>query len=387
MRNPTVSFVVPCYNLAHLLPECVNSILLQTYTDFEVLIMDDCSPDNTAGIVRSFEDSRIRYIRNAQNLGHLANYNKGIKQSRGRYVWLISADDRLRRPYVLERYVRLMDHHPRVGYVCCPGIALQDGVETSLIDWSYYGSGDKIYNGRDFIAISLDKGCGLLAPAVMVRKDCYEGISDFPLDMPHQGDVYLWFRWALEYDVAYMGEPMVNYRLHEMNIGKDLARQGDSVIKDEVNVLWRTKHHCEKRGFRALASKCEYALAWKYARAAASAIYGGDNYYFYTGMNITQCDRALRDNASGVEDYKRLRQMFFESMGNQHWRHGDFASARQCYLVAVRENWRKLRVWLKIFILILGLGRMTVFLKNLANRLWAKLTAWERLASGCRLDS
>ena len=64
MQNPTVSFVVPCYKLAHLLPECINSILGQTYSDLEVLIMDDCSPDNTAEVARSFNDLRVKHIRN-----------------------------------------------------------------------------------------------------------------------------------------------------------------------------------------------------------------------------------------------------------------------------------------------------------------------------------
>src|SRR4051794_25603457 len=54
MPNPLVSFVVPCYKLAHLLPECIQSILSQSYTDFEVLVMDDCSPDNTSEVAKSF---------------------------------------------------------------------------------------------------------------------------------------------------------------------------------------------------------------------------------------------------------------------------------------------------------------------------------------------
>src|SRR5258706_15476525 len=103
MQNPTVSFVVPCYKLAHLLPECVHSILGQTYGDFEVLIMDDHSPDNTAEVAQAIKDPRVRYIRNDPNLGSLRNYNKGIGLARGKYVWLISADDYLRRPHVLER--------------------------------------------------------------------------------------------------------------------------------------------------------------------------------------------------------------------------------------------------------------------------------------------
>src|SRR2546428_2860633 len=120
--NPTVSFVVPCYNLAHLLSECINSILCQTYGDFELLIMDDCSPDKTAEVVQSFHDHRVKHVRNEPNLGHLRNYNKGIILSRGKYIWLISADDSLRRPYILDRYVDLLNRDPRVGYTCCPGV-------------------------------------------------------------------------------------------------------------------------------------------------------------------------------------------------------------------------------------------------------------------------
>ena len=78
MSKPRVTFVVPCYKLAGFLPACVESILRQSYADFEILIMDDCSPDNTAEVAQSFNDPRIRYIRNDPNHGHLRNYNKGI---------------------------------------------------------------------------------------------------------------------------------------------------------------------------------------------------------------------------------------------------------------------------------------------------------------------
>ena len=83
--DPIVSFVVPCYRLAHLLPECISSILAQTYQDFEILIMDNCSPDNTPEVARSFDDPRVKHIRNEVNLGHLRNFNKGIATSRGKY--------------------------------------------------------------------------------------------------------------------------------------------------------------------------------------------------------------------------------------------------------------------------------------------------------------
>src|SRR4029079_12158829 len=110
-------------------------ILGQTYGDLEVLIMDDCSPDNTAEVARSFQDQRVRHIRNERNLGALPNYNKGISLSRGKYVWLISADDYLQRPYIVQRYVDLMEANPRVNYVFCPCSVVKNGKETERIGY------------------------------------------------------------------------------------------------------------------------------------------------------------------------------------------------------------------------------------------------------------
>jgi glycosyltransferase involved in cell wall biosynthesis len=330
--------------------------------------MDDCSPDDTETVAHSYDDPRVRYIRNEHNLGHLRNYNKGIALSSGHYVWLISADDKLRRPYILERYVRLMEEHPNVGYICCPGIGLHNSRETGLIrQCGYFGSRDRIFNGRDFIKISLRKGYGLLSPSVMVRRDCYERVSTFPLDMPHQGDWYLWFRWAIECDVAYVCEPMVNYRDHELNIMKELFRRvPETVFRDEVNVLWRTKQISEQRGFGAIASQCAESVVEKYARAAAARLYD-DVGSFPTGPE--ECDRALRIHAKDDLEYARLRAMFFDFLGNKHWRHGKYRHAQQSYSVAVTENRCMWIVWIKILILKAGLGGGVLLLKSMPRRL------------------
>jgi len=136
------------------------------------------------------------------------------------------------------------------------------------------------------------------------------------------------------------------------------------VIRDEVNVLWRTNTTVNRKGYGPLPVSASMPFHGS-MRARGVGDLWRDNYYFYTGMNITHCDRALRDNASGIEEYKRLRQMFYTSMGNQHWRHGDFRSARQSYLVAVRDNWRLPQVWIKMLILFMGLGRTAVSSRSL----------------------
>src|SRR5438067_4592288 len=168
MKNtPTVSFIVPCYKLGHLLPDCVNSILGQTYADFEILIMDDCSPDSTPEVAASFCDNRVKHVRNNPNLGHLKNYNKGIQMARGKYVWLISADDYLRRPYVLQRYVEVMEKNPRVGYTFCPGVCVRDGEEAEVLGYSVYANRDAVIKGQEFLHSLLDKNIVIAASALV----------------------------------------------------------------------------------------------------------------------------------------------------------------------------------------------------------------------------
>lgn len=312
---PTVSFVIPCYNLAHLLPQCVESILSQTFSDFEILIMDDCSPDNAYEVSRQFIDPRIRYIRNQHNLGHLRNYNKGVETSLGKYIWLISADDRLRCNYVLQRYVALLNINEQVGYVFCSGIGLKNNTETKVLDNFAYGSQDNIFNGRQFISTVLAKGGGLLSPSVMARKACYEDLGMFPLDMPHQGDLYLWFLWALEYDVGYMAEPMVNYRFHELNIGTQLLKQTPkSVFSDEIEVLWRTKQKAEQRRVTELVEKLQVFIGWKYGQAAAFAPYSDE--YAPWRMSVAQCEAAICDRASSAFDCATIMEKFRSVLGN-----------------------------------------------------------------------
>lgn len=81
--NPTVSVVIPTYNRAHLLGRAIQSVLNQTYHDFEIIVVDDGSTDNTEKVVKSFNDPRIHYIRHDQNRGGSAARNTGIKMARG----------------------------------------------------------------------------------------------------------------------------------------------------------------------------------------------------------------------------------------------------------------------------------------------------------------
>lgn len=268
--NPLVSFIVPCYKLGHLLAECVNSILAQTFRDFEILIMDDCSPDNTPEVARSFSDSRVIHVRNEPNLGHLRNYNKGIRMARGKYIWLISADDRLRSHSVLERYAGVMEQNPNVGYSFCAGCALDGNKETGVIPSSKYRPQDGVFPGREFL-LDLLKGNFILAASGMARKDCYEKVSYFPEDMPYGGDWYLWCVYALNFDVAYFAEPMVNYRVHDLSMSTIMASKDMAAIfADVIGVPSRLRREAERLGDDRIIARCRETVTLQYAECLAS---------------------------------------------------------------------------------------------------------------------
>jgi glycosyltransferase involved in cell wall biosynthesis len=346
---PKVSFVVPCYKLAHLLPECVTSILAQTYEDFEILIMDDSSPDSTPEVARSFSDSRVMHVRNKTNLGHLRNYNKGIELSRGTYVWLISADDRLRCRYVLEKYVALMEAHPEVGYVICPGVGLCDNEETSLLEYSHHGDKDTIFDGREFVRKLLEYN-SVIAAAGMVRKQLYEQFSTFPLDLPYAGDWYLWCLFALHSEVGYFAEPMVNYRQHQLSITNTLMDDGARVcIADNIAVAWHIKRAVEATEHRWLTKQCDDSIV----RQCASSL-AGNQFVNASGMTPFEFEQSVRKFATSPEEVKQIRVRSYLQGGDQAFWMGKRQRAAALYGLALRSAPLCPRLLFKYMLLHLG---------------------------------
>ena len=333
MKTPNVSFIVPCYKLAHLLPDCVNSILSQTYDNFEVLIMDDCSPDNTAEVAQSFQDPRVIHIRNDPNLGHLQNYNKGISMSRGKYVWLISADDYLRRPYVLEKYVGLMDKHPNIGYVFCPGFGVRDGIETRLLGrFSIHRDHDRIITSHVMLK-KLLQGNFVLTPSGMVRRECYEKITFFPLNMPWAGDWYLWSLFALFNDVGYFAEPMLCYREHhEHSMTYDRLRNSlDDNAAEEIAISWDIRLKAKEGGYSQLEKICLDGVAQTYARVIASERYRESSFF----MNFEFLEESLRKHATSETERDWIRAQVYASVGDEYYWQGDLASTKKFYQRAI----------------------------------------------------
>jgi glycosyltransferase involved in cell wall biosynthesis len=347
--NPLVSFIVPCYKLAHYLPECVNSILNQTFGDFELLIMDDCSPDNTPEVAASFKDPRVRYVRNEPNLGHLKNYNKGIGLTRGKYIWLISPDDTLRTPYVLERFVRVLEAHPRAGYVFCPVMDF-DGDGERLGTHSYHGGKDIVFQGHDFIEKLLYSRC-VPAASGMARKECYEKLSVFPLDLPFTGDEYLWSLFALHYDVAYLAEPMVNYRLHDASMTSSLRDKDVRILAwNWIEVPLRIKKKAEEAGYDSIVQKSRPAIVSHYAEHLFTTQYRGSE------ASITEDEfiDSLHRYASDPGEERWICGRVYAALGDMNYWQREFDRAQAFYRRGLEQDRFMLKYWIKYLLLRTG---------------------------------
>ena len=114
MHSPKISVLIPTYNYARFLGEAIESVLSQDFRDFELLIVDDCSTDNTIEVARPFcqRDNRVRFAVNSSNLGMVKNWNHCLELARGYYIKFLFGDDKLCHPQALSKMIELLERNP-----------------------------------------------------------------------------------------------------------------------------------------------------------------------------------------------------------------------------------------------------------------------------------
>jgi glycosyltransferase involved in cell wall biosynthesis len=207
---PKVSVVVPTYNRAHLLGVCLESIARQTFRDFEVVVVDDGSTDNTAEVVAAFAPL-ARYFWQ-ENRGIPGALNRGVQEARGEYVSFVASDDALV-PEALEAEVQVLEENPCVGLVYGQAWEMKKGRVISLRKPGF-AQGSYIRNGREEIRDLLFAD-HITCSTVMVRRRCFEEVGLFdPRYSPLGEDWEMWTRIAKKYDVAYIAKPLGIYLDH-----------------------------------------------------------------------------------------------------------------------------------------------------------------------------
>ena len=207
-RAPLVSVVMPVYNGEKFLSEAIESVLAQTFADFEFIIVDDGSSDRSAQIVRSYakSETRIRFIQQERNLGHADARNRGHELATGEYIAVMDCDD-ICLPRRLETQIDFLRRNPAIG-------ALGAGAQAVAEDRRPLFKFD-LPEEHALIALNLFVGSFLIHPTVMMRRETLESVGGYESSRRTAVDTELWSRLIWRTRFANLPEQLLLYRWHE----------------------------------------------------------------------------------------------------------------------------------------------------------------------------
>jgi glycosyltransferase involved in cell wall biosynthesis len=212
--QPLVSVCVPAYNNGEFLAETLKSVLRQTYPDFEIIVTDDCSTDNTVSVVKQFSDSRIQFFTNEANLGIGRNWNKALSLASGKYLKVLCGDD-LIYPDCLQRQIRQLEDSANAGVVLA--VCGSDVIGPSgkvVLRRSPRFPGGRVAGSR-VVKSCVRWGTNLLGePAVgLFRRETAQGRAWFDASNPYTLDLGFWGELLKTGDVYIDSERLAGFRI------------------------------------------------------------------------------------------------------------------------------------------------------------------------------
>ncbi len=208
--SPEVSVVLVTYNRAKFLPRTLDSILNQTFRNFELIICDDCSPDDTASVCREYaqRDPRIEYVRNPENLRMPGNLNSGLRRARCELVANLHDGD-IYYPTLLEKWRAALLEYPSAAFVFNVYRHLSPDGKSGLLTSKF----KPLLSGREFLEEICFADRHLECPVwgtVMARRSVYESLGYFDPQYSFWSDFDMWFRIAESHDIAFVPELLID---------------------------------------------------------------------------------------------------------------------------------------------------------------------------------
>ncbi len=233
---PQVSILLTCYNHIDFLPACMESVLAQSFQDFEVIALDDYCSDGTTQWLedrfRTLDSTRFRCIRNDANLGTYRTLNIGIAMATGKFVAILNDDD-VWHPTKLERQITHLESHLRCGLVHTGGTFIDragNPLEGDPLGFQFprTESGD--------VLLSLLYSNKIIASAALVRRECFEALGGFNDRYFGSGDWEMWLRIAEQYELGFIDEVLTFYRVHGGNASHklELIWKDDEMLREWI---------------------------------------------------------------------------------------------------------------------------------------------------------
>jgi glycosyltransferase involved in cell wall biosynthesis len=279
-----VAVVLPCYNAGPYLVRALESVLEQTYADFQLCLVDDGSTDDTANILKRYSDYGVQVRQ--EHAGQSAARNRGIGMSSAPYIAFLDADDYWL-PVKLERQIALLEQNPRVGLVCTDCATINKGESSG----AYFGGTRVPTSGKLFERLTRE--CFVFTPTVVVRRKCLEEVGLFNESLVVSEDFNLWLRIASQWEIAVIPEVLAVRDTRPE--GLSMSTRPEVYLKNGIAALENVRSTC-------------HGLSPSEARALQKAI--AERYYVY-GSHLL---------AAGARDRSRTKLSKALRGWPTHWR-------------------------------------------------------------------
>ena len=189
--GPLVTIGIPTFNRVHWLKDCILSALAQSYQRYEIIVSDNASTDETAGLLRQFSDPRLRVVAQKRNLGPMPNWNVCVAEAKGDYIVIIPDDDRIA-PWMLDRCVSLLRTDPSLAVIIGIGDVYLAADRRTLPAVGSRKLATGIREGIDILEEYLRGRISAHVCTIMFRTDALRASGGWPLDWPFAGDLATW---------------------------------------------------------------------------------------------------------------------------------------------------------------------------------------------------
>lgn len=261
------SIIIPLYNKEQSIVSTLQTVLKQTFQDFEIVIVDDGSTDHSVEEVKKVIDPRIRLIHQS-NAGVSAARNRGIDEARGEYIAFLDADDEWKPDYLKAQYELTLKYTECSVFTCNYEFKdTQEKVTSTIIRKLPFKDEDGILS--NYFEVASCSHPPLWTSAVIVKKSAIQSIGGFPVGIKSGEDLLTWARLACKYSIAYTQKSQAIYNLGEGYNNKNLPPRkqdkGDPVGKGLVELYKKYPHTCGMR---------KYISHWHKMRASVAIRYG-----------------------------------------------------------------------------------------------------------------
>lgn len=266
-----VSVIIPNYNHSSFLKRRIESVLEQTYTDFEVIILDDCSTDNSREIIEQYRNHpRIsQIVFNEQNSGStFAQWNKGLSLATGEYIWIAESDD-VASPMLLSTLVSgiITDSNVAIAYCQSYKMDEHENVNGSWLTYTATLPAGEIFeqnfvmNGNEFIKkFLLDRNVIPNASAVLTKKDLFLSVGGADAGVKYNADWLAWLKILTEHKVYFCPQELNYFRYHQKSVISNAIKTGGFLKKYDIIMKKKYREFLQQKGNKDLLRASKLAL-------------------------------------------------------------------------------------------------------------------------------